>query len=324
MVEGVVGEKGRKRKNSIENGSELAYSSRKATVMNALRKQIPKHYELFNPLLKALRELGGSATVAEIEDQVAKDLSISEELLAIPAKSHPSKSEIMYRLAWARTYLKNFGVIDNSQRGVWVLTNEAKKHLEVDTKEVLDFVQALSKERKKTKPISSIDLPSDTETPDLSASWQQTLIETVLDTVSPSGFERLIQRMLRESGFRQVEVTGRPSDGGIDGKGIAKIHGFMSFHVLFQAKRYKGTVGAPQIRDFRGAMIGKGDKGLFITTGTFTKDAKAEASRDGATPIDLIDGEELAEKLKGCGLGVSTTTIEKVEVDVEWFSGLED
>ena len=292
--------------------------------MNALRKQIPKHYELFNPLLKALRELGGSATVAEIEDQVAKDLSISEELLTIPAKSHPSKSEIMYRLAWARTYLKNFGVIDNSQRGVWVLTNEAKKHLEVDTKEVLDFVQALSKERKKTKPISSIDLPSDTDTPDLSASWQQTLIETVLDTVSPSGFERLIQRMLREPGFRQVEVTGRSGDGGIDGKGIAKIHGFMSFHVLFQAKRYKGTVGAPQIRDFRGAMIGKGDKGLFITTGTFTKDAKAEASRDGATPIDLIDGEELAEKLKELGLGVSTTTIEKVEVDVEWFSGLED
>lgn len=292
--------------------------------MHDARDQIPKHYELFNPLLNALRELGGSATVAEIEDQVAKDLDVSDELLAVPAKSHPYKSEIMYRLAWARTYLKNFGVIDNSQRGVWILTNAAKRHSELDAKEVLDFVQALSKKRKRTKSKDTVELLSGAETPDLSTTWQQALIETVLTTVSPSGFERLIQRMLRESGFRQVEVTGRSGDGGIDGKGIAKIHGFMSFHVLFQAKRYKGTVGAPQIRDFRGAMIGKGDKGLFITTGTFTKDAKVEASRDGATPIDLIDGEELAEKLKELGLGVSTTTIEKVDVDVDWFSGLED
>jgi len=293
--------------------------------MQDARDQIPKYHELFNPVLKALRELGGSATISEIEDQIAKDLSLTEEALEVRAKNNnSSKTEFWYRLAWARTYLKNFGVIDNSQRGVWVLTNTAKQYNEVDTKEVRAFNQALSRKRRKSKPHDTPEELSDSDAPDTSPSWQETLIETVLDNVSPSGFERLIQRMLRESGFRQVEVTGRSGDGGIDGKGIAKIHGFMSFHVLFQAKRYKGTVTAPHIRDFRGAMIGKGDKGLFITTGTFTKDAKAEASRDGATPIDLIDGEELAEKLKELGLGVSTTVIEKVDVDVDWFSGLED
>ena len=128
--------------------------------------------------------------------------------------------------------------------------------------------------------------------------------------------------MLRESGFIQVVVTGRSGDGGIDVKGIATIHGFMSFHLVFQAKRYKGSVTVGHIRDFRGAMVGKGDNGLFITTGVFTKDAKAEASQDGATPIDLIDGEELTAKLNELGLGVMTKTIEEVTVDSEWFKAV--
>jgi len=180
---------------------------------------------------------------------------------------------------------------------------------------------ALTKEARKAKkppdnkPAGDASLADeDTET------WKEQVISTILETMAPAGFERLIQRMLRESGFIQVEVTGRSGDGGIDGRGIAKIHGFMSFHVVFQAKRYKGSVTAGHIRDFRGAMVGKGDKGLFITTGVFTKDAKAEASRDGATPIDLIDGEELAMKLKELGLGVATKTIEEVVVDSEWFT----
>jgi restriction system protein len=109
--------------------------------------------------------------------------------------------------------------------------------------------------------------------------------------------------MLRESGFVHVEVTGRTGDGGIDGKGIARINGFMSFHVLFQCKRYKGSVTAGEIRDFRGAMVGRADKGLFISTGSFTPAAVKEATRDGAPPIDLVDGDELAEKLKELALG---------------------
>jgi restriction system protein len=128
--------------------------------------------------------------------------------------------------------------------------------------------------------------------------------------------------LLRESGFTQVEVTGRSGDGGIDGRGIARIHGFMSFHVLFQCKRYKGTVSAGEIRDFRGAMVGRADKGLFITTGTFSPSAVKEATRDGAPPIDLVDGIELAEKLRDLGLGVHKETIEVVRVDEVWFTSV--
>lgn len=124
----------------------------------------------------------------------------------------------------------------------------------------------------------------------------------------------------RESGFIQVQVTGKSGDGGIDGVGIARINGFLSFHVLFQCKRYQGSVTAGQIRDFRGAMQGRTDKGLFITTGTFTRDAIKEATRDGAPPIDLIDGEQLVQRLKELGLGVKITMIESVEVNTDWFT----
>ena len=127
------------------------------------------------------------------------------------------------------------------------------------------------------------------------------------------------QRLLRESGFVQVEVTGKSGDGGIDGKGIVKISGFLSFHVIFQCKRYKGSVTSSQIRDFRGAMQGRADKGLMITTGNFTRDAIKEATRDGAPPIDLIDGEILCEKLKEFNLGVQTEIIEDVKINSEWF-----
>lgn len=138
----------------------------------------------------------------------------------------------------------------------------------------------------------------------------------------PAAFERLVQRLLRESGFTQVEVTGRSGDGGIDGRGIARIHGFMSFHVLFQCKRYKGSVSAGEIRDFRGAMVGRADKGLFITTGAFSPAAVKEATRDGAPPIDLVDGSELADKLRDLGLGVRKETIEVVRVDESWFTSV--
>jgi restriction system protein len=151
--------------------------------------------------------------------------------------------------------------------------------------------------------------------------WKSKALE-VLFSISPSAFERLAQRVLRESGFTQVEVTGRVGDGGIDGKGIVRISGFLSFHVIFQCKRYKKSVGPSEIRDFRGAMQGRADKGLFITTGSFTREAVREATRDGAPPIDLIDGEILCDKLKELKLGITTKLVESVEIEFEWFKTL--
>src|SRR5262245_16464569 len=152
--------------------------------------------------------------------------------------------------------------------------------------------------------------------------WKRELHSVLTLKLSPAAFEKLVQRVLRESGFTQVEVTGRTGDGGIDGRGIARIHGFMSFHVLFQCKRYKGSVSAGEIRDFRGAMVGRADKGLFITTGAFSPAAVKEATRDGAPPIDLVDGSELEDKLRDLGLGVRKEMIEVVRVDESWFTSV--
>lgn len=281
--------------------------------------KLPTFDQLMNPLLGALRALGGSGSVDEIYAKTVEMTGLSEEILAQlhdPEKS--SQTEVAYRLAWARTYLRKYGLLENSSRGVWALTDKAKKVAEVDTSEVVRFVRTLDKQEgtKKRAPDEMVRELSEED------GWKNRLSTLLTQKLDPSAFERLVQRVLRESGFVQVEVTGRTGDGGIDGKGIARIHGFMSFHVLFQCKRYKGSVPANEIRDFRGAMVGRADKGLFITTGTFTPAAVKEATRDGAPPIDLVDGNEFAEKLKELGLGVKKELVERVNVDDAWFEGI--
>jgi restriction system protein len=204
------------------------------------------------------------------------------------------------------------------------LTAAAKQVEKVNPQEVVKAVRALDKkeaEGKDTKP--QVGEPTD-ETEEISAEqqWKQKLHTMLTQTLTPAAFERLVQRVLRESGFIRVEVTGRTGDGGIDGRGIARIHGLMSFHVLFQCKRYKGSVGPGEIRDFRGAMVGRADKGMFITTGTFTPAAVKEATRDGAPPIDLLDGNEFADKLKELKLGVRTESVEVVSIEDQWFENV--
>jgi len=217
-------------------------------------------------------------------------------------------------LAWARNYLKWYGLLENSARGVWALTEKGGKVGEVDKAEVKKAVAELQK----AQPGVATETEETTEKP----RWQDKLIE-VLKKVPPSSFERICQRLLRESGFVQVEVTGRSGDEGIDGKGVVRIGGLLSFHVIFQCKRYSKTVSAGAVRDFRGAMVGRADKGLLITTGTFSRDARREAQRDGAPPIDLIDGEALAEKLKELGIGVTVSkkVVEEVVIHTDWLEG---
>ena len=223
-------------------------------------------------------------------------------------------------MAWARTYLKKAGYLENSSRGVWALTEKAKKSKTIDSKKIVTFVRSLDKATNSEKP--TIDPECSAEQPDETLVWREQLHQLLTNEISPTSFERLTQRLLRESGFIHVEVTGRTGDGGIDGKGIARINGLMSFHIAFQCKKYKGSVGAPEIRDFRGATIGRADRGLFITTGNFTKAAIDEATRDGAAPIDLVDGDQLADKLKGLALGIKTELVEKVSIDPDWFINL--
>lgn len=280
--------------------------------------KIPTYDQLMNPTLQALNELGGSATTEEIYTKVTELVGLTNEQLEILHNAERGgQTEVEYRLAWSRTYLKKYGILENSSRGVWALTTKGRQLEKVDAVAVKRFVQGEPKQRK--TPVDTNELAeSPTE-----LSWRDELLAT-LRKLEPSAFERLIQRLLRESGFIQVEVIGQSGDGGIDGKGIMRLGGLLSFHVIFQCKRYIGAVTASQVRDFRGAMVGRADKGLLITTGNFTKDAVKEATRDGAPAIDLIDGDQLINKLKELALGVQTkkVEIEQIVVDHNWFSGI--
>ena len=260
-----------------------------------------------------MQQLGGSASVTEQEDTVAANLRLTEKEIAEIHRG--TRTKLSYRLAWARNYLKRFGLLENSTRGVWSLTPEGSKSKSVDKEEVKRVVVAMRSAQSGERESSEADETEPT--------WEDSLLEIVRG-ISPAAFERLCQRLLRESGFIHVEVTGRTGDGGIDGKGVVRIGGLLSFHVKFQSKRYKGSVGASVVRDFRGAMDGRADKGLLITTGTFTREARAEAQRDGARPIDLVDGEELVEKLKQLRIGVDVQqkVIEEVVIREDYFKTL--
>lgn len=280
---------------------------------------LPTFIELIIPTLKALKSLGGSGSIEEIIEKVIEVERIPDDVLQILHNDNGVQSEVEYRLAWSRTYLKKYGLLENSTRGVWSITDA---DFDIGSLDPNLMVKTVRDQIKTEKPKSSKS--EDEEIDDQieeTADWKENLLN-VLFNIQSDAFERLAQRLLRESGFVQVEVTGKSGDGGIDGKGIVKISGFLSFHVIFQCKRYRGTVTPSQIRDFRGAMQGRADKGIFITTGTFTRDAIREATRDGAPPIDLIDGELLCDKLQEYKLGVETKLIEKYEIIPEWFSKL--
>jgi restriction system protein len=266
-------------------------------------ESVPHRQILMEAVIKALHVLGGSASVEELWQAVVEQLELPDSVINIPHKTTTGKpdgrTELQYNLAWSRTYLKQLGYIRNSERGVWSLTGKSFKET--------DF--------SKGAQAAAADV-------DGNENWRFQLQKLLTEKITPAAFERLIQRVLRESGFTQVEVTGRTNDGGIDGKGVAKINGMLSFHVVFQCKRYKGAVSASKIRDFRGAMSGRTDKGLFITTGYFTREAIREAVREGAPAIDLVDGEKLLDKLKTLGLGVRVEAVESVILDEGWFTSI--
>lgn len=286
--------------------------------------KMPTFDQLMLPTLKALESLGGSGSIEEIANAVIQALNLPD---AITSQAHnPEKSsqtEVEYRLAWARTYLRKTGLIENSERGVWALTAQYEPGQSVDIEAIVQAVRSNYVPRVKNNSPQQTEgediLPAIAE--EVEAGWKETLHQQLLQ-MKPDAFERLAMRLLRESGFVQVEVTGRSGDGGIDGKGIIKLQSVLSYHVAFQCKRYKESVGSGAIRDFRGAMIGRADKGLFITTGTFTRDAIKEATRDGASPIDLIDGDNLVDMLKQLRLGVTVRMVEEVEVNAAWFEGI--
>jgi restriction system protein len=279
--------------------------------------KVPQYNEFFWPVVQALKETGGSASIAEMYERVVADMRLSEEVLAVP-HGDGTTSEVEYRLAWARTYLKKVGAVDNSERGIWALTGKGRAFTAKDAAQVVRQVRSQFAKRgeQKSAPVEATDTKAD----ETDISWKEQLLG-VLKSMAPDSFERLSQRILRESGFTKVEVQGRSGDGGIDGAGVLRMN-LVSFHVLFQCKRWKDAVSASVIRDFRGAMVGRADKGLIITTGRFTSDAQREAVRDGAPAIDLVDGETLCDLLKGLRLGVEVRSVEIVEIRPDQLGGI--
>ena len=281
-----------------------------------LNTNLPTFDDFIIPTVKALLNLGGSGSIEEINTKVYALTNLTDEQLS-QIHGTDGRTEVEYRLAWTRTYLKKAGILENSSRGVWSLTNADIKINEVDKDKIVKSY------RDNYRPAKHKQIESEVISEDLEngEEWKDRLLN-ILYSITPAAFERLAQRLLRESGFSQVEVTGKVGDGGIDGKGIVRVNGFLSFHVIFQCKRYKGSVSPSQIRDFRGAMQGRADKGLVITTGTFTREAIKEATRDGAPPIDLIDGDLLCDKLKELKLGIDIKMTETVEIKDHWYNNL--
>ena len=282
--------------------------------------RVPPYTELLNPTLDALRHLGNSASIGELLGEVVRDLELSPAVTNV-LHSDGKMTRLAYNLGWARTYLKGSNLVDNPSRGFWRLTELGRQTNHVDPKEVVARFMGKQSGPPSPLPPAPSKEKIDSESSNLLEGWEDEILG-ILRSIKPDGFERLCQRLLRESGFIEVEVTGQSGDGGIDGNGIIRLAGLISFPVLFQCKRYAGSVGASTVRDFRGAMQGRADKGLIITTGTFTKGAHQEATRDGAPPIDLIDGMLLINKIRELRLGVRTETVERVIVDASWFESV--
>ena len=284
------------------------------------QERVPRPTELILPTFQALKELGGSGKNDEILACVIQNLHLSDAVVDLPHSGRASLSELAYRLAWARTYLKTYGVIENSSRCVWSILPEYTQVETLDVKRIVQAVVHRNVELQQNQPMDSglNDEPEDdgVDVPDEVKPWRQRLQE-ILQTMDPYGFERLTQRILRECGFTQVEVTKKSGDGGLDGTGKLRINGLFSFNVAFQCKRYSGMVGAGDIRDFRGSLNNNIEKGLFITTGTFSKAAKLEAVDPGKRLIDLLDGEELIDKIVECNIGVHE--VRDYEIDEEFF-----
>ncbi len=271
----------------------------------------------FGPLLNALRDLGDSGKPREASNRISENLNLSDDLLDETLKS--GQNRFHNQVAWARQYLVWEGLLDSSKHGTWKLTPKGKNTVLTDkeAKEIFQKWVDIHRNTRKKKTINDITKEQEEKAPEELEKTNSLDLLEVLQRLSPSGFERISRELLREHGFENVYVTGGSHDGGIDGYGTLEINPFVSFKVLFQCKRYKGSVSRAQVGDFRNAMIGRAEKGIIITTGTFTNEATKEANREGAPQIELVDGKKLVEMFKKVELGVKPKTI--YEVDLNYF-----
>jgi restriction system protein len=278
-----------------------------------MRKPLSDRYiRFYGPILDVLRELGGAASPKEVKAAVLERVTIPEAELSRTLKS--GQNAVENEVAWARDSLRRLGFIDGSVQGVWRLTPDGvHTHLSNEDARALrdGMYQAVRQKIEIGK--SDINLPTEeADTPDADGA-----LLAAIYGLTPTGFEQLCKRVLREAGFYNVDITRSGADGGIDGKGILQLNELVSFRVMFQCKRYKGSVGVDAIRNFQAALQGRADKGIILTTGFFTRDAEKEASREGGMPVELVDGQRLVRLMERLGLGVRPRTV--FDVDPKFF-----
>jgi restriction system protein len=277
---------------------------------------IPQEYQLMWPTIIAMRKLGGSARNSEIEQKVIEIENYSNEVIAV-MHTNMRQTKLQYRLAWARTRLKNLGALESRETTLWVLTEKGQKITQSTLlAEYKNFRTNEAVLRNKSREASDI-ASDDEDVVVVGEPWIDEMLD-LMKSLRPSGFENLCKRILREHGFEDLQLTGGSNDKGIDGRGTWKM-GLLSWDVIFQCKRYAEKVSSPDMQRFKGTMTGRNEKGLFITTGTFTKEAVNEAKRDGTRPIDLIDGEALCRLMKEKNLGLKIVIKEDIKVEKEFF-----
>ncbi len=298
-----------------------------------MAKKESEFLKWMGPLLDALRELGGSGGPREVSALIAEHNQLEPEKLEATTKT--GQARFHNQVAWARQYLVWEGLLDGSKRGVWTLSPKGQAttlSLPASREIFLKWVKFHAETRRaaeepvvevSTKPPGGkVPRESNMEMLPPPEEIEEEELLAVLRKVSPSGFERVCQRLLRESGFESVRVTGKSHDGGIDGVGILQLNPFVTLKVLFQCKRYKGSVSRAEVGDFRNAMLGRADKGIILTTGSFSSEAIKEANRDGAPPIELVDGDKLVSLFERAKLGLKERVV--FDVDHEFFAQFMD
>jgi restriction system protein len=286
--------------------------------MSKSKKGGAEFVQWMGPLLDCLRALGGSAKPREVSPWIARELKLPTSITESSLKSGANRFH--NQVQWARQYLVWAGLLDDSRRGIWALTPLGWKTRLDETAAHAVFLDRVRVNQAAARHDAS--LPA--ATPDEPESVPPDEVQDagllgVLKSLPPYGFELICGRLLREHGFEDVEVTQRSRDGGIDGYGLLRLSPFVSMRVAFQAKRYKDVVSRSTVGEFRNAMLGRAEKGVFITTGRFTADAESEATRDGVIPVELIDGDRLVELFQDAKIGVKPKTV--YEVDQAFFDG---
>jgi len=263
---------------------------------------IPSTKDIELPLLQEIEAAGGEAKPSELYNKVARHFS---QLTSADQKViHPRSGLPIWRnrVQWARQHLVNKGQIDASIRGIWKITDKGRAKLGVVPPPP-------------PPSPSTIGALLDRERQQISVQLHELLMN-----IHPQQFEAFAARLLESVGFADVEVTKYVGDGGIDGYGNLEM-GVVKVRAAFQVKRWRNNVPPAEVNQFRGAIMGEFDQGIFITTSDFSDEAKKVSSKRGAVPIVLINGDRIVNIMLEKGLGVRQEPLTVTRIDEEFFAG---